>query len=253
MKSSYLSLLAVVVFFFTGISTKAVPDSCLKMVTPHDRWNGMNRDSVMADSCHNSPTYGKWYSKKGYFFGTENYPFNPKPISESDRKTWRDIDSQFATTRDGFELLEQKFGEFTIRRYEDGGDDSMHLEAPTFIIDFKNYQLVDSVIYYVEKIDSVMGCNLNNYPFDLFVQYNSNCENFEFNIIRNNITVIFTESYLVKKNTTEIIIEIFNILGNKVKNIKLILNKRIEIDMSDFVPGIYFLRIDNEIIKFIKY
>jgi len=254
MKTAKKTLTALFFFFYAYFTANAVPDSCLKMIYPNDYRDWSNPDSIKVDSCFDSPTYEKWYSKYGYFFGTTIYILNPKPISESDRKRWWDIDSQFATTRAGFELLEQKFGEYTIRRYEFGGNDSIHLEAPAFVIDFKNYHLVDSVIYYIEKIDSVIGCQLDKIPYALSVQgYNYNNDNFEIIMTQSLLTIVFADNYLSKLNSNQIRIEIFNLTGNRVKNIKFNINKSIEIDMNDFVPGIYFLKIDNNFVKYIKF
>jgi len=93
---------------------------CQQLVYPNDWYVYSNPDSIKVDTCQGSQTYGKWYSKYGYAFGVSYYLFSPKPLSMNNKKTWRDIDSQFTEQKYGFGLLEERFGEFTFRRFEDG-------------------------------------------------------------------------------------------------------------------------------------
>jgi hypothetical protein len=251
MKKFRVFLFVLIVLFLGTISAFAVNDGCLTLVYPDDGWEFQNRDSIKVDTCMASPTYKKWYSKKGYKFGISNYLFK-KLLSLNDRKTWADIDSQFVVQKIAFQNLANKFGSYTIRRSE-SSNDSVHLVHPAFIIDFVNYNLVDSVTYYIEKIDSVLGCQLNNYPTVLNIDDSDKSKNkADFEIIETALENQLDIRILNALNN-EISIEIFNSMGNIVLKTNQHYSDKISINISELSKGIYFVKYNNQILKFIKY
>lgn len=243
----------ILLLAFAGLSFSAYSQNCLKLL-PNEEYNSwFNPDSVKIDTCTNSPTYEKWYSKYGYAFGILNYLFKPSPIQISARMTWQDIDSLYDTQRQQFEILEQKFGKFTIRRHEEHTNDSMHLAHPVFVIDFDNYNLVDSVVFYMKMIDSILCPGLKNQPYATSVNFEQTENSYnKIQIISNtnNNLIVLLPPYKIKKT---LIIDIFDLLGNQIQHLSVNYADEIEINIGSIRAGMYFLRIDNKFFKFIKY
>lgn len=229
----------------------SAPDSCLKF--PGDYKEFFNPDSVKIDSCQFSVSFGKYYSKYGFIFSTNNYPFTSKPISAFEKKNWRDIDSQFVSQRFGFELIEQIFGSYTLRRDPDSND-SMHLLYPVFILDFSEYQLVDSVLFYIRQIDSINGAKLQNWPVYMSIdtKYLKQFDTSFCIMAQPNINQLIIKS-TNEHNLEELNIEIFDLIGNCLQKNTIKFSTVFTIDISTFNSGFYVLRVNNQTIIFRKY
>ena len=242
----FLFVTAFLLGLFQAGQLFAVPDSCL-----FDAWKikdgGHNRDSVLIDTCIGSPTLGRWFAKKTYEFNTYNYFFQPKPLLIGEKYTWENIDTVFPTIRNKFKTLAETFGNYSIMRYDDGSSDSLHLEVPIFIIEFDNYVCVDSVILFLQEIDSVFGVELLNKPGYYSVEDILN----QTEIVQNygNTIYIDLKNELIIKNMDILIYDVFgNIL---IRSSVHAGESSISIDINTLNSGIYFLRIENSIKKFI--
>ena len=252
MKSTIVFFWIILFIFCSEFqSVYAIADSCLKMVEIDDGMNSFNPDSVKVDTCSNSPTFRKWYSRKGFLVGMTFYPISPKPIPPGSKKTWRDIDSQYISIKNSFQALENKFGIFSIRREYENSKDSIELASCVFILDFSNYLLVDSVLYYLRNIDSVMGAYLQNEPLYSSVENEYIKNSF---IISPNPASDFIEIEIppLEWGLGGVSAIIYNIFGQIVLSVGAILELPSRVDVSTLVPGLYFVRLGDKVTKFVK-
>jgi len=128
--------------------------NCYKLIIPHKPYTGYphpdsigynNPDSVMVDSCQNPPAIfvRKWF---GIIF--ENYIIDLPAAPEDSLLdvTWESISSSFTLIRNDFEAIENKFGNYTLRKVNPQIIDSTHLGSKYFKVSFNNYVNKDSVI-----------------------------------------------------------------------------------------------------------
>ncbi len=214
-------------------------NDCLKMVYPNEDIF-YNPDSIMVDSCYKSPTFGKWYAKKGYAFKMDIYVFDIEKINST--LYWQDISSTFTSIKNGFQELEQIFGTYILYRSGTYGSlyDSSFLLSPVFELEFQNYHLFDSVSDALDNIDSTDGAALRFYPIINKIPENNNYEiNLPFNIKKvdkDRLTVIFKDDFSFRNLN----IKIYNLLGNQIYQ-QTVNNQEISIDISNWVRGVYIV------------
>ncbi len=240
-------LFAYFFFFLFAGKLFAVNDSCLKMVLPDDGKTGFNPDSVMTDTCTNSPAYGKWYARQTFFLITAIYIFPQKPVPIDERKTWKDIDSSLTTTKLEFQQLEQIFGPCNIRRDPKCTNDSAHLNIKTFFVQFENYVQVDSVLAFINSIMNVNSSYLLNRPEPMSALEDSP-NRFGIKISEDMLILSILDNQLSDKS---IHIKIFDIFGNYVYENRIFEEpQKISIDISHLSSGIYFIGINEKTYKF---
>jgi hypothetical protein len=145
LRSILFAILVVLCYAETGKASPEINDSCLALLRdPDGTWH--NPDSVKADSCLGSSTYGQTYAKQWYhvFF---DYYILPTPEGPADTiidRTWRDIDPTYTSIRNGFDSLEYKYGNFILRKFQPDVRDSSSGGDKIFLVRFDNYVNVDS-------------------------------------------------------------------------------------------------------------
>ncbi len=159
MKTIFKILLVIVLLTLSAQYTKAgdTLDTCWTMVFPHDPDHGYyNPDSVLYDTCLCKtkpwlPPYCKYVYAKQWFGldlpkGALNIPKAPR--DSIILRNWRDIDSSFTELRDGLQNIEDMFSSFIMRKeFPDYGDSSN-----IFLLKFNYYFNIDSVVYYLKQI-----------------------------------------------------------------------------------------------------
>ncbi|MGA2296575.1 MAG: T9SS type A sorting domain-containing protein [FCB group bacterium] len=133
-------------------------NDCLKMELPNDGSTygkssvNFNPDSVMIDTCTNSPTYNLRFVKN-FNIISNDYFFITKPLVEGNIYTIYDIDSinyfEFYTY---LKELENKYGNITFKRSE-LPIDSVCLKYPEFQVFLNDYFCFDSLKF--DLIDSI--------------------------------------------------------------------------------------------------
>ncbi|MFC2129857.1 hypothetical protein ACFLSQ_00325 [Bacteroidota bacterium] len=220
-------------------------NDCLTLVYPHEG-SAYNPDSVMVDTCSQSPTFGKWYSKRGYVFGMKIYIFGDEALRRDSTVTWEDIDSTFTQIKNGFHSLEQQFGTYIILRSPEWGSwlDSLFLEYPVFEIEFDNYFEFDSVSKAISNIDSCGKVFLKHVPkiYSIVSKTNENF-NLPFKIFRNNYNLLVIVNDMKLSKNSNIII--FNLLGSPVLELPIYNNNEILIDVSTWAKGVYIINLGN--------
>ena len=253
MKKLFLIVTLLIVYLLAPAGTAKAqiyspPDSCLKMVCPHDPDNGYyNWDSIKVDSCVGSPTFNRWYAKKYYYicFKDSLYVFESKHLNIDTAITWTGIDTSFHEIRNSFHLIEQIFGEFIIKRFPYYSNDNAFLRRPVVNLEFKNYFFADSVINFISKIEGISLCCLYREPTISNVIDNYQNENFIMPFP--NPTSDFLEISLPSE-LPQGKIEIFSIEGIKIFEIEAV--KRI--DVSSLAVGVYFVKVGGCVGRFVK-
>ncbi|MGA2296576.1 MAG: T9SS type A sorting domain-containing protein [FCB group bacterium] len=227
------------------------PDSCLKMIVPNQGGNGYyeNPDSVKVDSCLDSPTFGKIYTKKYFSFYTPNkYIFTIIPLPNDTIVGWEAIDNKYIKTKQEFEEMGKIYGKFYIKRF-DTPIDSVHLKYPIFYLWFDRNNMVDSIVIVGNRIDNITEVTLESKWGTVSVKEIKN-NKYDFNINPNpaneNIIIDITDKDILSYSELNLI----NYLGIIIKKFNNN-NQKIIINIQNLPNGIYFIKINNIIKPFI--
>ena len=111
-----LLVICTFVFCFVTPQIKAQDNPCLALTMPHDVDKGgliVNPDSVLEDTCSDSPTYRHQFANKRFNVDFSENVFFGALAERGTIKMLEDIDSlKFLKTKDGFTLLQEKYGDF---------------------------------------------------------------------------------------------------------------------------------------------
>ncbi len=245
----HIYVFAILLFFLFAGKLFAVNDSCLKLIIPNDKAHGSwNPDSVMVDTCSDSPTYLVIYAKKGWGIEFPNYyyPFKIKPLPADSIVHSDAIDPNYASFKIRVDSLEQLFGPMNFMSgYEVA--DSSNMGFPYFFLGCNNYQ-IESIFYNkLLSFDSLKSLNSPQWGL-LSKPEEKNISN-EFSIyIENAILNIFllNEKYA----TNEHRINIYNVLGECVLKTAISSGTaEYSIDISFLNNGMYFVQVDESIFK----
>ena len=245
------SALLCALLTFANVNAKATDFNCLYIMGPD------NYDEIMIDTCKNSPTYKKLWSKNGYEFISRIYLFKKKPITYLDTLSIVDFDDIPASIKQGFINLENNYGSLRITRSSTSYHnyiDSLHLLSPMFVIQFKRYIYCDSVINDINSIskDSIKYTTFEHRPTPSSVIIN---EDNNINIYPNP-----TEHFLNIEAKTNFISEgdkpvIYSLLMERISiaqnQIQTSDNKML-IDISALPGGVYILQIGKFKTLFLK-
>jgi len=258
MKTRLLLIIAAVALLplgWAGAQVYYPPDSCLKMYCDND-WDqltqkgSVNPDSVRVDSCENSPTYGKLFAKKYFIlqFQPYYYPFD-KVLKPDTIKRVADISIKYSEFKTRLEQLEDTTGTIYFQGLINDYPDSSVLGNPGIRMFFEKYQECEYIMNYLkDNIDSldfiiydlratsglVSIYDITNTDSDTIILYP--------NPVINNL---FLENIAKEKKG---IIEIYSFNGRRL--LKTEFSERI--DISFLSSGIYLLKCNNKIYKFIK-
>ncbi len=130
-------------------------DSSLKLLYPHDPdQHSFNPDSVMIDTCATTdPTFPVLYAYKWYnvFLPSGSLIIPCAPRDSIVYREWSDIDTNFIELREGFQMIENKFGPFILKKQYPDDTDSSHLGSRSCYIKFEKYFNIDTVTYYLNN------------------------------------------------------------------------------------------------------
>ncbi len=149
---------AMLLLAATGRAGAQGVDSCL---TNYHQWahsTNFGGDSLMIDTCPDSPTYLQGYSK-GPFEVEFDYYMIQTPISDTDTiyVTWQAIDTNYPKTCASFAALDSEFGSFTMKKEAPWQTDTGYFGNHIFLLTFSNYVPVDSSGV-IARFDSIPEC-----------------------------------------------------------------------------------------------
>jgi hypothetical protein len=254
MKKFRVFLFVLVVFLSGTISAFSVPDSCLTLIYPNTPDN-YNPDGICKDTCKNSPTYGQWFQQGTWIIAFKQYIFLDS-IRKAGGAFIGNIDSvKFPNSYSAIKLIEQKFGKITFFRDPDicnNRFDEAFYVKPCLAVFFEEYCNSADVNDNLNKIPDIRYVMLRNVPHgtDVSEEDNNSCIEIKQNPCFEKL--IIKNCSLIINNNKNLLI--YNILGEKVidKEIQYE-NELTEIDISSLNEGIYFIKLNNKILKFIKY
>ncbi|TAL66796.1 MAG: T9SS type A sorting domain-containing protein [Bacteroidetes bacterium] len=260
MKTIFKILLVISLFtnFIPNAKAADTLNPCWTMYKPHDPdHNSFNPDSVMWDTCVTGD-HKVLYAYKWYYVilpvGALNVPWAPG--DSLIYRDWRDIDSSFTELRNGFQLIENKFGPFIMKKQYPDEIDTSSIGSRSWYIKFEEYFNIDSIVYY-----------LGGFIDPRYVSYDMRAYRLADNVNDTNAILkpliinlypnpsdgyIIVDFYDNKYGLHEI--EIYNEINNKVYQYSFInSNDNIMINLNlSFLPnGLYFLKNGSIIKKFI--
>jgi hypothetical protein len=227
------------------------PDSCF-LIYQDIPSEITNPDSVAIDTCIYSTSFGHGYAKRWFIisFSQNFYIFNQVPIPKEIFVTVEDINNTYSAVKQSFLNLRNKYGNFYFKRIEYEESDSENIQNPGFWITFDTYSDIDSVTKDLNKIDSVKFALYRN-RFAILTKILNEQELNNFNIYplpANDIINIKSQNEFEKVK-----IEIKNILGESVYSENYQFTNNIQINISFLKTGIYFIKVNDWVEKFIKY
>ena len=257
-KSSFL-LFVLMLFLSVQSPVPSQEFPCLRLVWEHDTTpytgNGegkaLNPDSVMVDTCEASPTYDQRFANRYYIvqFPYEEYPFNFEPFHPNSTATYRDIDSAYPGYIDGFQSIENKFGNFVFLRRNTEPDSNIQ-KNPVFSMKFDEYVCIDSVVEALKSIENLKySAYVNNAVHLTNVDDNKDGKSIKIfpNPSENKITIKINEI-----NNNKNSINIYSLDGRlKISQLIQFSSETIDIDISKLINGIYYIRYDNQQTKLI--
>ena len=234
------------------------------MYYPHEPENGyFNPDSVLYDSCFCKDRLHEGcdsiYAKQWYeiiFNNKDPYGFTQFPEDTIIETTWQNLDSNYVDLRNMFQIAENMFGTFILRKRYPEITDSTSLGSRGYLIKFQNYRNIFSVVYYFYYTNLLFDFYYKEeltYIPDLIIDDNE-LDNIFIKIYPipcyNSITISFSSDKVFSYD-----IKIIDNLGYEL----LLENQSIQqgeqsikINTDKLSEGIYFLLIDfgkNKIVK----
>ncbi|HET9137597.1 MAG TPA: hypothetical protein VFO76_13260 [Candidatus Kapabacteria bacterium] len=240
---------------FTGLRVSyGQSDSCLKVLSSATDTTWSNPDSVKADSCIGSSTYGQLYCK-GWFIVEFSYYVLPAPWGPADTiidRTWHDIDTVYPTIRNYFDTLEQKYGTFFFRKQQPDFVDTSLGRSSIFKIWFSNNVNIDSV---KQALKSAPFVRFADYDMRIIVYAETRIYDpskfLSLNKIVLSRSLIANSSALLKSfiKAENNDINIFDLLGNRIESYKTQASEETIIhDLFSFSNGMFMVQNGSSII-----
>ncbi len=177
---------------------------------------------------------GLAYDEHGKSIFKTNYATN-----ELRQVSIADIKEEFVEIKESFGILKSKLGEFNIYIYGFKLSSENDYIPLSFALVFDHYTSVDFALKALEKVS--ISCD----DVWFYSQPNSVFEELDYNIeINNGVITISSISLLTN-------IQVYSLNGTLVKSIGDLNDKRALINMNDLVQGVYFVRINNQIYKYV--
>jgi hypothetical protein len=228
--------------------------SCLDLL-----WGGKgeNPDLIAEDTCKDSPTYGDRYQRGTWTIGFTKFIFKDS-IPDGYGAYLKDIDTvNYYDYYLMFNKITQEFGEFLLHRQSDVCNnrwDEGFYPKPCMTIHFNKRFRTDDIEYYLYNLPEYRFIQWTNPPFlsDVIEENQEEC--IQINEKNEILRIKLNCESLAQSND----ISIFNILGEHIDRLSDQLNSNssigneINIDISYLPTGIYFLKIGNKILKFLK-
>lgn len=232
---------------FATVTCYAQGDSCLKLLGPafaeDTTWE--NPDSVMVDSCVTSPTFGQKFAK-GWFNLRFTYYILPTLVGPEDtiiKRTWQDIDTQYALTRTKFDSMEQKYGPYHFVKFQPNVQDTA---SNIFDIQFTRYVNIDSAtnflqdVLYVEEPVYIMRAGRE------LASVNEGISGYNFLSIHPNPTNNYFTLVSSDKSMTGLVsVRIFDHRGVVVASESVDISLENKINVSSLASGVYQVYCDD--------
>ncbi|MFH1050197.1 MAG: T9SS type A sorting domain-containing protein [bacterium] len=280
-----LFLIGIISFLFSSNAKgQTYQDSCFRLIWEDNHAiEYYNPDSVMYDSCkcgmdifEFSKEYKRWpkeyfYAKQWFWFNIPNGSLD-MPQAPSDTtiiKNWTDISSSYTNLRNDFESLENTYGNFILRKLYPEDVDTL-TATKVWLIKFDNYVNIDSVETFLKIFNDVDELYPPYYVADYAILITSASQPSQINdsfLIYPNPASDYIEILADSRRQTadgkkQWDIQIYNVYGECLSNLTPTsytpltplergMENGVRIDVSGFPNGIYFLRIGNEIQKFV--
>ncbi len=208
----------------------------------------------MKDTCIGSPTYGKTFQRGTFCIALDNYIFS-QLIENGDYADIYDIDTvNHKEFRDSCISLEKRFGEISFYRDPNicnNRYDTFFLTEPCLAVNFSRYNLKEDLIMGLASLPGV-----GNAVWSRYVPYPSEVEYMIYDTLALKPNPCFDKLKIKNIKETEITnqkIEIYNYLGSKILTLDTSnCSNDLEFDVSYFDEGIYFIKINDKLLKFIK-
>jgi hypothetical protein len=260
----FLGIISLLFFaIFCHYQTKAADtlNPCWKLEYPIDEWNFKNPDSVMFDSCLCPPPQYNQYGDHCPFKYAKRYwsfllPYRALWMPEYPPdtvilKNWQDIDTSYKELRQDFSKMELLFGKFYIQKVFPDYSDSISLSSRYFYILFDDYQKIEDITVAFDTIPNLEKFGYSGRDVHLagdVINEDIMGTFYEIQYGTNFIKIKILQEIYNKNNY----INIYNYLGNRIYTQRISSSNEIDIDISGYNVGIYFLQINNKIYKFIK-
>jgi|GEM_PF-7027476 len=280
---SQILILAGIISFLFSLNLRGLTyqDSCFRLIWEHNPEKEFeNPDSVMYDSCkcgmnifEFADSNRRWpreffYADKWFWVNLPNGSLDvlQAPSDTTIIRHWTDISSSFTTLRNDFENLENTYGNFVLRKLYPEDIDTL-TSFKVWLIKLDNYVNIDSVETFLKNFEDYKF----PYPYPPFYR-----ERFAIYYISVANSLQINKSFVIYPNPASDYIEIK--IGNKLsESFELSESYQIQIynvygeqmpvgagsepaptginriDISHFPTGMYFIRIGDEIGKFVKY
>lgn len=242
--TSLLFAILFIAIFTCGRMSAQTAEGCLQLYC--DPVLCYNPDSVMIDTCSESTTHGKWYSKLGFEIEFDSGVIT---LGYGERDSilevgWEAIDTSFAALRSAFEDLYVNRGPYVLRKINPQDTMATSRYSRWFLLRFFNYTLVDSVM------------------FDLFAMSGIA---FEFHRPKIPNAVILSKEQINfalevggkyiklsnKEKSGRVKVYLYDYSG--ILHSEYIMSESVTIDIASLHNGIYYVVVDNSVIgKFIK-
>ncbi len=257
------AIFAVLLLLATTGRAGAQVDSCLKFEFPDHYYDTLyhetyeNQDSVMVDSCSDSPTYLEYYATKGWSmdFKYSVIKRQPAPYDTSIELPWTAIDTAYIALRAAFAALETRYGTFNLGEVRPDSYDSTTPGNRSYALLFDNYVCVDSVVAALElfpDLDTTDGfpdAGFGGYPAWADGGLGSvavhSMKNEGLRIYPNPSTELLTVTRLDSIGIYNL--KCFDVLGRKILDIQADGNSELSLDVHSLANGVYVLVCDNEV------
>ncbi|MFH1050201.1 MAG: T9SS type A sorting domain-containing protein [bacterium] len=254
-----------------------INDSCYNLIGNWKQYGYVifNPDSVLLDTCLCSDVpwdqcrenYAKKWYRALFPYGVFNLP--EYPYDTTIYVTWEDMDTNFSEIHQKFIDLEKIFGSYKlIKEFPDRVDSS--LPSRVFLIAFDNYNKIDSVNNFMQMDIEHWVFKYQNQVSWIYTSINENCDNTNLiGAITPNPASEYIEINIGDNSRRQTAdekkqwdIQIYYVYGVCLSNLSPTsytpltplergMENGVRIDVSGFPDGIYFIRIGNEIQKFV--
>ncbi len=203
----------------------------------------------MIDDCPESPTYNRFFGKK-YFrlaFPPNFYPFD-HILDSNETKSIIEIDSAHLGLLNRFLELQDSVGLIYFQGNQYNSADSIEYLNPSIRMFFADYQNVESILVkFRNTIDSVIDFRFISWaPIPASVADNESLQN-SIELYPNPVkNVLLIKNQFTAKDNDRM--ELFSVDGKRILETAY----QEKLDVSMLHSGSYFLRINNQTIKFIK-